>query len=406
MGVLFFCMLSHICGASLPTVESLIHNLEESERQIQTIEADFEVRWDSSGDLYRAGTWGFEQGKAYIRGLEYSKDRESGQFLSWGGQYAFDGEKLRTLEERDGTVPNGKVRELGVTFGAVPSVTTLLGWALKGSDAPTLSELLLESPSTKVLANDVSVNGENTIEVSFIVDSILSSGATKPNLAKVWLAPEFDYRPLRMKRFADKTGERLVYAVKDIVLKQVDGIWLPISGKKVTYEAKRFISGGYSMEQLEPMGAAAAKEYIRYEYHEAPKSHKLITVKEWRLPQDIGDEMFTIAYPPGSKIWDDFLQSSITIGADGSINGDIDSGILVNPASGTFSQELTQGLQADTSILDLSSALLSSGEEKSHIGPIFVTFLTVIIAAGASLILLFARWLLRKNLSLRDKNNL
>ena len=298
------------------SLEEIVENIRVHENAISIAEADFKVTM-KNGLPYWEGTWGREGSKGYLRGRQWVR-WEDGSRTSYQEIYAFDGERLRTFQP-DPERMGGTIRELYTELDSRPTPQTLLGYSILAYGRHTLADVLENSEDLKLAATQELIDGSTCYLVECIVRTSTSEpGFTVPDLVKVWVDPERNYRPLRIEKYRDALGESLMYVIDKIHLTTVDGMWLPASGVLRWYERVPVPLHGYTLEEVMALPDSEQLKHVRFEtrLEKEPWSAKRIEVSNWRILDDIDDAKFTISFPAGSRIWDDFAKKGIVIGQD------------------------------------------------------------------------------------------
>lgn len=101
---------------------------------------------------------------------------------------------------------------------------------------------------------------------------------------KVWIAPERDFRPLRIDLYYGKEGGQgsFMVGIHNIKLEKIDGIWFPIYADKTSTGAKDAV----------PVA---------------------IRISEVKLNKSIPDDVFDIKFPPGTRVVDSLLMIEYTV---------------------------------------------------------------------------------------------
>jgi len=294
------------------SIEEVIENISANDALISVAEADFKVTM-KNGLPYWQGSWGREHSKGYLRGTAWVR-WENGSRSSYKEIYAFDGERLRTFQP-DPNRLRGTVRKLGLELNSPFTPQTLLGQSILAYERQTLSDVLKDSykkDELELTSADEVIDGRRCCLLTAIVPAAAIGHPewTRPTTCKVWVDPERNYRPLRVEQYNDVVGKRLAITLEAIVLQKVNDIWLPVSGLKKGYRDVPVPLDGYTLEDLRSMSPDEAREHLRVETRpiEEPWGTKHMEVTEWRILDDIDEAKFTISFPPGSRIWDQFAQ--------------------------------------------------------------------------------------------------
>jgi len=341
--LLFTVILMTDNGVNLAGVNmdasSVLQRIRDSEKELRDIQCN--LRWYEveSGQVYRESEWGYENGKEFVTGLDYAKNGE-GDFVSHRNTNAFDGKAMRsyTYVAEVGDSRGGIYGYDPLVFAVPPSPRTLLGYTIEQEGIYTLSELL----SDRYVKN-ISLTQQEKKGVSCIVLEAIGfqTRRNKPIYdLRVWIDPSRGYRPLTIEKYissddpnslAGLRGERWTYLKKKIdidELKQIHGIWFPIAGEKMLYTiVPEFTLQGKSEDDIRKENPdlsdeelAKAIKLVNRPFH----ARKRVEFSDIVINRGIDPEKFTIRFPLGCKVWDDFASMGYTVGGpDSNIDKDI-----------------------------------------------------------------------------------
>jgi len=193
-----------------------------------------------------------------------------------------------------------------------------------GFDAKELSRLSLG----QAIAEAESVSVKEQVELidgrpCYVIEAI--NIETDPSVhwsydVRAWIDYQRDYRPLKFEKYRSIPGKNRFKVVSrrvdNIRLEQIDGIWLPIEGTRTTFStndidppkgmtAARF--GALPSEQRLQLGDFRLTPMV-------PTRKLEIDVESIRLNKGISPEAFTIAFPKGCEVYDEFAGNRYIVG--------------------------------------------------------------------------------------------
>ena len=305
---LYFILLAF--SAYSENVESLLEKLDIAEQKVNTSKANYYVNIVDKGEMLWDGEWVSEYPKGYLRGKKSVKfpDRE---LTSYEEIYAFDGKVLDTFCPE----PNrnsGTVRELTHELDSVFSPQSLLGYSIKAEGRYRLSDVLRESDNVMLMPETKLIDGHECYFLEVTVadsSSAHGSGSTaKSDKLHLWLDKNRDFRPLRIELYSDLEATKLRYTLEDIHLEKVGDTWLPMTGLWTVYTSKLVPQDGYALEDLQKMLPEEMEKHGTIIREARDGGIQKITLRKWEILDDIDDELFSIDFPEGAHVWDDFAQ--------------------------------------------------------------------------------------------------
>ncbi len=201
----------------------------------------------------------------------------------------------------------------------VPRPTTILGHdiskgrrsfgeILRGAPIVSVREKLgvIDGPSCRVLEAIGVVDRRRTFDV------------------RVWIDTERDFRPLRIERYHSIRGKNrwrvTSKVIENIRLKKIDGVWFPVDGMITSFSTKKR-QRPRGMTATEYRSLTRAKHAEVSIYTQAPGPTGPVRVKVYgdtvRINKGIDPGKFTIEFPQGCRVYDDFLQSAYVVGEKG-----------------------------------------------------------------------------------------
>jgi hypothetical protein len=297
-------MSSEVSIGADPNLDTndIIDRIIESDRAIQSYEL-YLIRKQDDGTIENF-SWGFDRGREYFEGnvqTSISYDPQARVSASYKNSYewkwAYDGDRSVTYHSYDKAKTPTELAQQGIIETLNPierplgfGFSGLLGWQLRQdfrqSLGETLRTLITEEPRASISVTKEVVPG--TSITSYRLDVL---GNRVNRNARIWIDPSRDFRPIRIEEYRstdpDQPWDRLMYVISDVELKQIDGIWIPISGHKKVF--------GQTIEVA-----------ITIEIDEA----------SIRLNKPIPLEKFSIQFPTGTRVYDGTINTFYTIGED------------------------------------------------------------------------------------------
>ena len=223
------------------SVSGIIESISEAEKKIKTIEAHLNSSVPNGSKI--SSDWGYQGGKEYLWGTENNpatvyKNREVPENIRTF-KYSFDGDKLITFYHT--TLQPQKTQAviseyISSCFSSILRPTAFLGFDIS-SGPTTLSETLRLAKSVNIREKTEMIDGHPCA----IIEAIGIVLPDRPMIkdALIWIDTERDFRPLRIKHYESIGGKnrwKVLQCVEDeIILKQINGIWIPVFGKRTHY---------------------------------------------------------------------------------------------------------------------------------------------------------------------------
>ena len=327
IALIILCSLTSILLGDQMNADDVVKQIEYNERLIQDVQCKLNWFETESGFVIRECEWGYKNGKEYVSGTEYVRD-ENGKPTPLTRQYGFDGKVTRSYMY----VPFSGDSKGGIygydprIFSIVPSPKTLLGYTLSQDGLYTLSELLSDE---YVKEKNVGIDNYNGTEC-IVLEAMSFQTNTSIYDVRIWIDPERNYRPLKIEAYqspedsstaAALKGEKWTYLsheIKNIELKQVDGIWFPVGGEQMVYKTEpEFLKNGMTEEEVRIKYPGMTDEEIlkKGKFITAPfQVKRRIEAKEIRINKGIDPAKFTIVFPHGCKLWDDIAGLGYVVG--------------------------------------------------------------------------------------------
>ena len=300
---------------------SIINNIIKSESKLVDMQAT--VRWfrDSKEGHYIDYEW------AYKDGMEYRETHNNNDWTEidtpvWPIEIlTYDGKKQFAYTS---TLDKSNQRGGIYGFNPIPFEASLMPRCLMGySLLDTLGDRLKK-------ADEVSCIEQNEVirnSICFVIEAKnISISDNCIEHYKAWVDIERDYRPLKIEIYQNTNArnpwESLIRRIDNITLQKIDGIWYPTSGDIQYYrdsyvltEDGRDVKTLSAEEQNKIFGALTdeqAKKLVRKQSAKrGPVQH--IEVSNIRLNQGVEDGRFSIDFPNGCAVWDDFIQHGYVV---------------------------------------------------------------------------------------------
>jgi outer membrane lipoprotein-sorting protein len=323
-----FCLVivpAEVLGRSVQktkvwTAQELIEKIKENEENIRSLELHYEeeVSQPKPGQYSQ---WGYDWG--YQAGKFYRVDRILVPRLSREDRHACDGETLYSLGRSETGEFSGGI---GARGGWGRGFSLIFGWKR------SLSEILRDAQQVTVQKEPDEVDGHlcAVMQANGVID-----GAFRVWDYRFWIDTQRGFQPLRVERDWGDPGnlggrEHPEWRLDQIELKKIDGIWFPIKGVK-----RRFGSKPAPGSKPQPDYCKIKAMYGQKAVIDASmkwwKSVKLVTYEEpaydiisvdpnsVRINKGIDESKFTIKFPPGCEVEDDFRGSSFKVNDKGEL---------------------------------------------------------------------------------------
>jgi len=310
------------------TSAELIDQIKKSENLIHDMQ--MEVKWyePETNNKLVDFHWGYENGKEFIEGHKWTGvDRE---VPTTKIKYAFDGEKLRIF--RHSLSVNRTSGAIGgltpTTFTVYGTPKALLGYSVKQHAQETFGDILSNAEAVTVKGELEDVGGSNchVIEVTGIND------AEQIFDVRAWIDTDRGFRPQKIERYRRLEGhglwELIDHRIDGIELRRIEGIWFPVAGTRQAFRTEQLPPVGMSEEEfnkafshLEP---SERKKHMRVQITPRhPKRRIEVDIKTIKINKGIDPKQFTVDFPIGCRIWDDFTQVGYRVGPAGETVDDV-----------------------------------------------------------------------------------
>lgn len=307
----------------------MVQHIIDSERMIRDVELDASITIIEQDNWHFMDYhWRYAGGREYLHNkvrytdeAPYVRDKIN----------TFDGDEMWFFEWRgslDGSSPKkASARRTYLDedmFNMIPSVTTTMGYLARHVGRQTLGESLLQAESLHVLPEPERVGGRWCYVLEALAIEHIKIKDWEINIDfKVWIDPGHDYRPLKWLMAYDYgTGKRWLartQEVHDVVLKEYDGIWLPIESKRIWYANNLTKPEGMSEAQWKNLSDQERR--VQGDLTNTPRQggsrgNYLLRVDpaSVRLNRGLTKADFRIKLPDGCIVWDDLEQRGYTVG--------------------------------------------------------------------------------------------
>ena len=310
--------------------EELLDKIVVGEKLIHDVQAHIKWYEPDSNNLLLVGDWGYERPKVFIEGDLWAgenKDKAAAHI-----KYAFDGEIQRNFRHNTGEswTTAGIYALTPETFTVYMTPNTLMGHSVKQHTIETLGEILSRARTVKVKKRGEQIDGHSCC----ILEAIGIQDADHFYDIRAWIDTQRDFRPLRIRKFyspedkhhpikkfdspEDKhradPNERwraVCEVVDNIRLRQIDGVWFPIQGERQTYRQEWLPPKGMTKKEFKKAYAhlPEAEQYKKARYVTTARTPKhRIDIDSIRINKGTEPEKFTVEFPEGCRVWDDFLK--------------------------------------------------------------------------------------------------
>lgn len=335
------------------SAEELIAEIIASERRIHDVELHFDDILVGRGNhVYRSLDWGYEGGKMYLAGIVSTRSvpernipaHESKKISAW------DGRKRHRLSE-EFSFRDGRAFSAGWWGSIGPEIddsfdhlfpTRLLGYDLVSKcsiDSVTLGGLLSTARRVSLRPKVEKIDGHLCTVVEAIgaryINRMSGASGTKYYDAtmdvRVRIDTQRDFRPLRIETYYGDKGPLHVFGrirrwqgpmqiIQDIKLEKINDVWFPVDGT-LTFFKHEVVSSLDRMTagQFRRLPLRKRRELSKYVFEPMPSKSRRVRVHRdtVRINSGIDPKKFTIEFPKGCKIVDNFRLAQYTVGEKG-----------------------------------------------------------------------------------------
>ncbi len=313
-----------VIGEEIPSVNQMISSIARNEAILQNVSAKLVVTIPEKDKVFIDAEWGYSHGREYITGTMYVNIPGARDNVAQSFTFAFDGDKM-WIYRQNPLVKQQHTGRIGsletANFTGYGTLRTLLGQDVHASGRLSVSEALRQAKDVRVQPAMETINGHRCYVVEAIETRRSVPGVRKGLDVRLWVDPERDYRILRLDRYKSKPGPRrwkeLRRRVDNIRLQRIDGVWIPVEGEFHNFSVRELPIPGMTKEEYKRMSVEEARQKLKYETKPlVPMRVITIDPESISLGKEISAEKFTIRWPEGTDIWDDFLQYGYRFGVD------------------------------------------------------------------------------------------
>ena len=389
-------------GNGPPGVEYLIAEIARNEEVVQNINAKFVVTIPEEGVTFGRFEWGYSHGREYIEGTLYLNIADIAKGVPHPFKTTFDGEIMRLyrydpLPKRSTGRHTGRVTSLEPeSFTGFPTLNGLLGHYVNPSGRVTVAEALRQAREARVQPSMQDVDGHQC----YVVEAVEIYKSVGPGLdggdVRLWIDPDRNYRILKLEMYDSKPPpmrwKEIYRRVDNIKLQQIRGVWIPTEGESHSLLVEKVPKPGVSAEEVEKMEPEKAVSYVDYRVVPMlPMKRITVDANTVAFGEEIPAEKFTIQWPDGTDVWDDFAQMSYRTGSRGmrglelpNMDGSADN----SPRTSLGAMNDRVGPEANEATHSDRSTLGMSESADRRFPPIFTLALGLLCSVGVIYLLL------------------
>ncbi|MBL7152124.1 MAG: PD40 domain-containing protein [Phycisphaerae bacterium] len=331
--MIILTLIAFMCVCVLPmakggsdvqmSAQELVAKIIESEKKIRDIQLRMTCTIPAHNQTFYEYDWGYERGKEFYSGIDNTRDSRTNLYRKVEVTRAFDGAReWQFRNDPKSSRPNGGISEPIPNFsfsGGIMTFNTLLGYDAKEHRRLSLGEAIDQAESISVRDEVEFIDGRHCHVIEAVNLEANPSGHRAYDV-RVWIDSRRDYRPLKFEKYLSIPGKNRFKAISrrvhNVKLKQIDGIWLPIEGERTTFStndihppegmtAARF--GMLHNEKRRRLGVFKLKPM-------APTRRLEIDVESIRLNKGIPPKTFTIDFPEGCEVYNEFAGNRYIVG--------------------------------------------------------------------------------------------
>jgi hypothetical protein len=277
------------------SVKELVDKIIASEKEIKDAQAQYVFFEPQTNMALSYAEWGYEAGREYIAGVHFVRAEDNQGYrvvykakhaLGDNSAYYFFSEDAAT-RSRGGSV--GPLTPADADkFRANMTPNSLLGFDATCGIRQSFGQALKNARKLTLRKKPQKVDGQPclVVEATGIKDAEWTADV------KAWIDTGRDFRPLKVEVFI-RTGSkrRLFRRIHDIKLKELDGVWFPVEGKRDTFTTK----------------------WAYFSAPSVPTRRLLVDVNSLKINSGIESEKFTVKFPPGCKVRDELRQTEYVV---------------------------------------------------------------------------------------------
>jgi hypothetical protein len=307
-------------GSAMHSATELIAAVADFDKQIEDFEVHLrifmneELGWDVD--------WGYDRGKEYWSGDFFGRLTGEAKLHLQQTKWAFDGKKLRSqvnyVEEKPLTV--GRIQRLDIeSFRSVANVKTLLGTDFRYEGRARLGQALLDCKNIRLREQGEMIDGHLCQVLEAVGGDHMTDGRAFDIV--VWIDPARQYRVLKYDKYVSYTGKmqwkELHQRVHDIKLELIDGIWFPIHGQSEFYSRDLKPVAPFKEADYEGLSwDQAVEKGLEVVYGKVHRHTVEVDPATVRINRGVPPERFTIEYPVGAFVADEFTNTQYRVGGE------------------------------------------------------------------------------------------
>ena len=334
-GVVFYicliCISRALCQLGQPKSADVVSALIESERKIRDVQAHFSAVHLEKEFLSYEYDWGNQGGKEFMRGREnYTQTMNPDDTKVYNRvdtETAFDGEKTyfwrHDLAHKElGRPSRGAVSPLeGSVFKYVLTPNVLMGFSIHEKGRLSCGEAIAQADSYSVCDQLEIIDGHPcyVVEVRGVERDPEVSDLVWD--ARVWLDSERDLRPLKVESYYGGVEGKNKFAILHkridaIKLKKINGIWFPVEGVGWNFAIESVEPpSGISREEFSALPTAEQRRLGTFKIMKEPYTRKVeVDPNSIKINDGLEAEKFTVKFPLGCRVYDEFTQTSYVVG--------------------------------------------------------------------------------------------
>lgn len=316
------CLSSHPLAAARDA-QATLEQVRFHENQVRSLEGDYVVNilHDPPARFIDRARWGFDGRREYVQGVIYAF-HEDGSPATNDFKYAYDGDRVSNyLRKHANNISSGRLSPLEAdTFRSFPTIGVLFGKDAQYEGRDSLADALSMAESLTVA--DDPIDGRPTVRIDAIgVDRWSGDPEGVVYDVRVWFDPQRDWRMVKFEKYYSFRDERqwqqLVLRLDDVRLMKVDGVWLPVSGRRQSFWIDEQIVGDITEAELMAMDPLEAVKHVRDVSVPHDEARRIRVDEDTiRLNKPIPIARFRVDYPVGTIMYDEFLDKGYTVGTN------------------------------------------------------------------------------------------
>jgi beta-lactamase regulating signal transducer with metallopeptidase domain/polyhydroxyalkanoate synthesis regulator phasin len=303
------------------SAQELVVKIIESERKIEDIQLHMTCTIPARNLVFYEYDWGYDSGKEFYAGFQNSTKPGRNE-ISRTTQItrAFDGQNEWSLRvSSEDKQPRGAIFKPSFSLRSTMTFNTLLGFEAKERSRLSFGEAIAQAESVSISDNVEFIDGHPC----YVIEAV--NLVTDPSVnwaydVRAWVDYQRDYRLLKFEKCRSISGNNRFKVVSrrvdNIRLKQVDGIWLPVEGSSTTFSTNDYgPPKGMTLAQFVALPAEEQKQVGVFKLTPmAPPRRLEVDVKSIRLNKGIPPERFTVVFPDGCEVYNEFTGNRYVIG--------------------------------------------------------------------------------------------